>query len=662
VVRLSEPGVALFVDLPAPATLAAAPPLSQLGVAVVPVVQRWCTPRAVLSSRPLLDALVAAAEIVAPPRDGSRVVLLLDGERAGRRGLQPPAHRFDNRYDYPACRFPPPELLRREGVTRVLWLSRGGIAPDLRAYAQRLAAAGLPPDIVDAGPRAAAPSPRNLGTGSGGGRHSGAVAIGTLLKRGKVPEDHGGDDARAVPGTSSTERTPAHPDLHLPLRAARSGGRAARSGGSLLTQPDQLSPARYRRFLRRCLVEGLLSDHLVAGEPYLALNALVLGQDDLHELRRLTEAFSAAFETAGRALRRDVPTLVAMGFPWVAAELLAAEAPRVPIVGRFDFVRDETGRWWLLEFNADTPSGLRETVVGEAAVAALLPEARRLIRPSGCLAEQLGRAFEVALAGTRTLGLVTSAGELEDLSQIVFLGELLRPRLARRGIDLVVGDAHNLRPTARGARLCGRPIDALYRLLPFEGMLGTPSFAALYDAVLAGRLRLLNGLYGFLLQHKGVMAWLWAHRRELDEPARTAVERHLPPTWWLSEPPPDEARQELVAKQVFGREGEEVFFGADLSDDDWAALRRRGGYIAQRRVAVAEVDAVVSTALGATVWRGHPTVGGFAVDGRFGGFYTRFGPRLITVRSKWLATLVEPPADRGTGRAAPTNATEGSHR
>jgi glutathionylspermidine synthase len=421
---------------------------------------------------------------------------------------------------------------------------------------------------------------------------------------------------------------------------------------ALLTDPGRLSPSRYRRFLRRCLVEGLLSDHLVAGEPYLALNAVVLGQDDLAELRRLTELFSAAFETAGRALRRDVPTLVAMGFPWVAAELLAAETPGVPIVGRFDFVRDQAGHWWLLEFNADTPSGLRETVVGEAAVAALLPEARRLTRPSGCLTEQLGRTFEAALAGTRTLGLVTSAGELEDLSQIAFLGELLRPRLARCGVELVVGDAHNLRPTARGARLCGRPIDALYRLLPFEGMLGTPAFAALYDAVLAGRLRLLNGLYGFLLQHKGVMAWLWTHRRELDEPGRTAVERHLPPTWWLSElPPPDEARHELVAKQVFGREGEEVFFGADLSDDDWAVLRRRGGYVAQRRVVVAEIDAVVSTALGATVWRGHPTVGGFTVDGRFGGIYTRFGPRLTTVRSKWLATLVEPCGATDGGRS-----------
>jgi len=148
--RLAEPATALFVDLPAPSTLAAAPALSALGVAVVPVIQRWCAPRAVLPARPLLGRLVAAAEQVARPRAGAPALFVLDGERAGRRGLRPPAHRFDNRYEYPGCRLPPPGLLRREGVDRVLWLSRGGVAADLLDYARRLAAAGLAPGVVDA--------------------------------------------------------------------------------------------------------------------------------------------------------------------------------------------------------------------------------------------------------------------------------------------------------------------------------------------------------------------------------------------------------------------------------------------------------------------------------------------------------------------------------
>jgi hypothetical protein len=149
--RLVEPATAVFVDLPAAATLAAAPPLSARGAAVVPVIQRWCAPGAVLPARPLLDRLVASAERVGPPGDGAMALFLLDGDRSGPAGRQPPVHRFDNRYEYPACRFPPPELLRREGIDRVRWLSRRGVAADLSRYTLRLSAAGLGPDLVDAG-------------------------------------------------------------------------------------------------------------------------------------------------------------------------------------------------------------------------------------------------------------------------------------------------------------------------------------------------------------------------------------------------------------------------------------------------------------------------------------------------------------------------------
>jgi glutathionylspermidine synthase len=411
---------------------------------------------------------------------------------------------------------------------------------------------------------------------------------------------------------------------------------------ALFADPAELPPARYRRFLRRAQMAGLLADHLVAGEPYLALNALVLSPGEDALLRHLTTAFAAAFQAGGEALRPDVPALIDLGFPWLAAELLAAEPARVPLVGRFDFARDRDGRWWLLEYNADTPSGLRETVVADRLVHELLPLARCLDDPSRCLAGRLIDAFEQAVPAGRALGLVTSAGELEDLCQTAFLGELLRERLAARGVEVVVGDARDLGASGGRLRLGRRRLGSLYRLLPFESALGSPPFAAMLEAALAGRVALLNGLYGLLLQHKGLMAWLWQHRDDaaLPDDARAAVSGHLPPTWRIDEVPPSEPRATLVAKQVFGREGEEVHFGSDLSEPDWAELRRRRTYVAQRRVAVAELEAAVPTSVGATRWRGGATLGAFTVDGRWAGYYARFGGRLTTNRSKWLATLV----------------------
>src|SRR6185437_6631539 len=125
----------------------------------------------------------------------------------------------------------------------------------------------------------------------------------------------------------------------------------------------------------------------------------------------------------------------------------------------------------------------------------------------------------------------------------------------------------------------GAPLHAIYRYVPFESWFGTAEFAALYDAVKRGKIVLLNGLYGLLLQHKGLMSWIWSHGDDASftDEERRAIVDHLPPTWDVanySVVAPD-VEQDVVVKQVFGREGEEVFVGSGLSADDWSRLRHR---------------------------------------------------------------------------------------
>lgn len=411
-----------------------------------------------------------------------------------------------------------------------------------------------------------------------------------------------------------------------------------------------VSPSRYRRFIRQAQLEGLLADHLVGGEPYLAMDALVLSPNDLAQLKDLTARFSRAFDRAGRALAGDVAALVELGFPWVAAELLAAEAPRLPIIGRFDFVRDLGERWQLLEFNADTPSGVREAIVAEAALVERCPRASELARPSARLGDALTDAFLQAAAGLvpgEAVGLVTDAGELEDLAQMAFTRRLLAEPLRARGVDLVLADVDNLRAGAAGARLGGRRIAALYRYVPLEFGFGTAAFAAIFEAVATGRLLLLNGLYGLLLQNKALLAWLWEHHDSprFPEDERDAIQGHLPPTHRISEVEPRPGDPDVVVKQVFGREGEEVFFGDDLDWETWRVLRSRRSYVVQKRVRMEPVEAVVPTSSGSRRVAGFATVGCYAVNGRWAGFYTRFGGRITTSRAKWMATLVE--SERG---------------
>jgi hypothetical protein len=148
---------ALFVDLAPEITLAATPILNNLGYAVVPVVQRWAATPAIVRSETLLARLVDFAPRAGFPTPPRGVVFLLDGRRFGPAGLAPagpqPApqvrrlasvRRFDNRYQYPVCRFPPVDLLLARGIQRTVWVP-DSIAPDLQTYVARLEGAGLGP-------------------------------------------------------------------------------------------------------------------------------------------------------------------------------------------------------------------------------------------------------------------------------------------------------------------------------------------------------------------------------------------------------------------------------------------------------------------------------------------------------------------------------------
>lgn len=416
---------------------------------------------------------------------------------------------------------------------------------------------------------------------------------------------------------------------------------------AVVTDPGAITEARYRRFWRRAQLDACLPDLMVRGEPYLALNGLVLSVADHQLLVRLTAIFSRVFFAAGQRVASDVPATIALGFPWAAAELLARETPRTPVVGRFDFVQDVTGGWHVLELNSDTPSGIREGIVCDRLAHELAPGAAGLVRPGADLSARLTAAIVRAVSDVQpggALGIVTTASELEDLSQMAFTAQLLQPALAARGLDVVLGDAGNLRLTARGLSLRGRRVDAIYRYLSFESIFGTPTFAALEEAAALGQVTVLNGLFGLLLQNKGLLAWIWTHRDDadlFDEEARAAILTYLPATWHIDEAPPGVERHDLVAKQVFGREGQEVYFGEDCSDQFWQTLGRQQTYVAQQRVQVGQTVAVVHTSTGPELRNSRATVGAFAVDGEFGGYYTRYGDKIITASSKWLATFVE---------------------
>src|SRR5262249_21881123 len=136
--------------------------------------------------------------------------------------------------------------------------------------------------------------------------------------------------------------------------------------------------ARWTAYLREAALRYYLYDNTVWGERYLALNALVLDPATLARLGAATEALGRVFLQATRAVQQDRALVEQLGFPWAVAEMLVHEsrAPYLSPLGRFDFLLDTAGEWRLLEYNSDTPSGVRETIGAERLVYAALARGR----------------------------------------------------------------------------------------------------------------------------------------------------------------------------------------------------------------------------------------------------------------------------------------------
>src|SRR5262249_30245679 len=143
-------------------------------------------------------------------------------------------------------------------------------------------------------------------------------------------------------------------------------------------------------------------------------------------------------------------------------------------------------------------------------------------------------------------------------------------------------------------------------------------FASVWDAVIDGRLLILNGLRGFLAQSKACLAWLWTNRARLAPDESALIERHLPLTLLARDPDAPSLVAEGVIKHVNGREGDSVVFGATLDRAGWQDRLLEDGYVVQRAVASpAVVDVEVDDVAGEVrcVGERYACVGGFAIGG-----------------------------------------------
>jgi glutathionylspermidine synthase len=398
----------------------------------------------------------------------------------------------------------------------------------------------------------------------------------------------------------------------------------------------------------RAGVGHLNLDAWAAGRRYLSLATLELSQSELEQLRAVAVRFGRLLDVAVVRILDDPDWWPDLAWPWPAIEL-ARQEPAHPglhtsLFGRFDCLLDGNGHWQVIEYNADTPSGGRESSGFEPTIARL----HGLRAPSAGLARRLTATLCERIARhprpVHMVGVVSAHSWLEDMAQATWLAW----RLRQAGQPTLVGDVTDLAARSGRVTLRGQPIDALYRFYPVERLYRHAIFAPLLDAACDGQVLLLNGLRGFVAQSKACLAWLWAHRGEFEPADRAAIDEHLPATLLARDPSARDLLPHGVVKHVNGREGDSVVFGAGLDTASWEARLLEGGHVVQRAVVspvVADVDLDEWHRQLTWVEPRYACVGAFLIGGRFGGCYTRLDGPITSARATYVATLGAEPAE-----------------
>ena len=400
-----------------------------------------------------------------------------------------------------------------------------------------------------------------------------------------------------------------------------------RSRTRIQTTPWNISTNRFREVCENLAFDYFKWDLYLGGKCRILPESIVLSQETHEHLVAITESFAGLMRRFEANVRRDRRLLAELGIEPRLIPLLEAGDADEPSFSRADFFLTPDGRWVLSEFNEDVPGGFNE--------AAGLPALLTAAELGGEAAGDLRRCLCAAFAECESVGMVFATAFSEDLQHCSVLSRWLRAC----GHRTVHASPEHLRHHWAGPRLAGVPIQGVFRFYPGE-------WFTLLSNLVDWR-RALPGLYMMnpparLLSQSKRSFGLWRSGIGLHTadqqlavnycPATESFQRHRLAYY-------REHRDQLVLKQAFGRMGDAVLVGALATPRDWDdalmfGMRRPRAVAMQERFLV-EPLLFESGFL-------YPTVGVYAVNGRFAGYYSRVAPQpFITHEAYHVATVIE---------------------
>ncbi|MDV2685230.1 glutathionylspermidine synthase family protein [Alkalihalophilus lindianensis] len=309
------------------------------------------------------------------------------------------------------------------------------------------------------------------------------------------------------------------------------------------------------------------------GQEYALFDCLELNQGEVEEIRTVTNRVYSLFKKTNQLIRETSDeTLLQLGFPSKTIPFLRLQTISYEtVIGRFDFVQTNQGLK-LLEFNADTPTFIRELFDVNGKVSNQF----NLKDPNKGLDEGLGEVIRNAvyqasrLIGQHSHPYVVFTAHVDDMEDRETMKYLMQVAKIDGALFIPLNE---LIITSEGPKTGvydpkGKRIDVLYRhTYPLEALIndqtgdGYPIGEAFLHLVKNKKVAMLNPPSAFLMQTKALLALIWG-MHEQKHPFYTAEEHqdissYFLPTY-LDEEPLVESGEKYVSKPVFGREGDTV--------------------------------------------------------------------------------------------------------
>lgn len=268
----------------------------------------------------------------------------------------------------------------------------------------------------------------------------------------------------------------------------------------------------------------------------------------------------------------------ALGIPREETALMGSDRP--PVHGRADIYRvgDDVR---LLEINAGSQLGGPD--LGELARAIHRdPGFQPFVRQHGLSCVNPIEKLLDAVGRDRTTAFLEEGGMLARFAKAF---ASIEEACAREGVDILLGELHELTERDGYLYLRGTKLDAVVRFFSAKQAVGKAE-----TLVKGHKTELYTPFSSYYYGSKATLALLSEHREKLSDDDKALVDRLLPWTRAVRDVPRDrlrEDRENLIVKASGGFGGDGVHAGWLLSDKEWVEVLDEVGeqpFVVQERV------------------------------------------------------------------------------